>query len=148
MSGPGKTRIDAVLCNPVAAKLVKHLWYEWELSEGFDHVMLSVEFSIKTFSQITYQLERPLYIDIGIVCNMEHDDLNHRLEIHWQWYDEPYRCALDNDDIEQANIIWNHAMEMFLIGFDPNIREGETDKFPARGFLLPFAKKTYCSFDQ
>ena len=38
----GTSRIDAILANGAAASLVDRAWHDWQLSHGFDHVVLGV----------------------------------------------------------------------------------------------------------
>ena len=102
MSGPCRTRIDAVLCNQVANALVSDVSLRWNLDRKFDHACLAVRLNIKAMSQ---QVERLLPVwptgnenfyftpppganeqDIVICRSLADEDFTR----HWQAFDGGY----------------------------------------------------------
>ena len=51
MSGPGTTRIDAILANDPAKQIISHFDHAWELATGYDHVPLRIILNAEAFKQ-------------------------------------------------------------------------------------------------
>ena len=59
MTGPGTTRIDAVLFNKAATAVVTDVKYSWADAHGFDHVPISITISLAQYDQMYQTLTRP-----------------------------------------------------------------------------------------
>ena len=51
MAGTGKTRIDSVLCNPLASVLVYAAELKWDLGQKFDHACLAIKLNLPAMTQ-------------------------------------------------------------------------------------------------
>ena len=152
MAGPGKTRIDAVLCNPLANSLVADAGLRWGLGMKFDHACLAVQFNLAAMTQKVQRLMPVAPIDTDSFffnptsnATKAHRELcdelaNRDFKSHWKWYEETFANALRLKNIDEAHRIWCSAAEVWLLlnqCDDPDLKSLSSSKVARRGHVIP-----------
>ena len=126
MTGPGKTRIDTVLCNQVANALVIEASLRWQLGMEFDHACLAVRLDLKAMTQRVQRLApvipvslQGFFFDPPPKATADEKDLCKKLADEdfdrlWMHFDNSFAKALADKDVDQAHQIWCSASEIWL----------------------------------
>ena len=126
MSGPGKTRIDAFLCNALANALIVNAELRWDLGMKYDHACLALRLSVQAMFQQVQRLAPVMPISLDNfyfdppqkatpaereVCRQWADEDFAR---HWRRFEDAFAAALANQDIDKAHEVWCSAAEIWL----------------------------------
>jgi exonuclease III len=142
MSGPGVSRIDAILANPVAASAVKAFYHRWDLVQ-VDHVPLQVDIELgELAANVIKQKTRG---------NVDHEGIPKMTPSAWDLvcgkirskYGPSFDSALARGDIDGANEYWSIMAEASLQvakGMDVDEADRWIRKFPLRGAPPRFLK--------
>ena len=110
MGGKGCTRIDAILCNAAAAKLVQALNYDWEASFGYDHLMLAAPLTIPAFYTVARTLPAKPPFEVKQLQDMKPCDADTWFRGIWCIFADAYAQAILNEDIDRAHQLWCQAV--------------------------------------
>jgi len=116
MEGPGKTRIDLVLANEIARRIVENLEYLFEEAQGFDHLPIKLTLGVEAMKQSINVMLKPQPIN-----TQSYDAKMHTPEVRstiwqatWEKYKDDFDNAIEVRCINTAHKVWCHAMEDFL----------------------------------
>jgi hypothetical protein len=132
LKGNGVTRIDTVIANTVGAHAVDGIMYQWELSQGMDHVGVTVSTNQEQYNEkvTKYIQPHPITLPNGHPCYKKRNEQakKHIADNFNQSWDDTHETQfnerLNCNDIEGAARLWHDACEKVLIHAF-NVTEGQ-----------------------
>ena len=132
MTGPGCTRIDAILANPAGAAAVKSVKYEWDLACA-DHVPIGVTLDARIFSSLIRAPIQPKPIDTTGASNCTQDESDRAFDSAWEVYGTDFEKALEAKDVNAAHNAWCDLAALYLITLSKKAPPTDPAGAPASG---------------
>ena len=132
MSGPGCTRIDAVLANRAGAAAVKKVKLEWDLTCS-DHVPIGVQLDTGIFTTVIKEPLRPKPIDTARAAKLTDDEIKEACDKVMVKYGEQLERALLERNVNKSHDIWCDMATDYLILISQKDPPKDAAGTPARG---------------
>ncbi len=143
MSGPGVSRIDVVLANPVAAAAVKDFVLRWDLVQE-NHVPLQITLDLGELDAQEVVQKTRGHVDVEGLPDQDDQVWQQAMSTARDVYGPRLQSALDKRDVNEAHLIWNYMAEAclkFATGWDRAKAESWLAAFPPRGGAPRFVKR-------
>ncbi len=143
MEGPGVSRIDVILANPVAAAAIVGFHLRWDLTQ-VDHVPIQVDLKVGRLAAMqVIQKTRGLVRTDGVPPEW-HVDWDRATGHVLGKYGPDFQSALDKRELDRAHELWNEIAEASIrvaAGDDLDEIDARMKSFPSRGAKLVFTKR-------
>ncbi len=143
MAGPGVSRLDVILANPVAAAAVVNFVPRWDLVQ-VDHVPLQVTMKVRDLAadEVVHKAPEKIPTDnLPPDWSAKWDDA---VDKAYSIYGNNFDAAVDNHRLDDAHEMWNYLAEAVIriaAGADPDQVRNHIQAAPIRGAPPRFIKR-------
>ncbi len=143
MTGPGVSRLDVILANPVAAAAVVNFVPRWDLVQ-VDHVPLQVIMKVRDLAATEVVHKAPEKILTDHLPPDWSAKWDEAVDKAYSIYGNSFDAAVDNQRLDDAHEIWNYMAEAVIkiaAGGDPDQVRSDIQAAPIRGAPPRFIKR-------